>query len=68
MAAELDIFNLCCKYNLLWVWNGIINPKENPLARIKREIVAHHLKKDLEAAKKVNCIYASLCLIGKKIW
>ena len=61
-----ELFDLCCKYNLLWVWYGIINPKENPLARIKREIVAHHLKKDIESAKKIDCVYTSLCLIGKK--
>ena len=61
-----EIFDLCCKYNMMWVWNGIINPKENPLARIRREIVAYTLKKDLEAAKKVDCIYTSLCLVGKK--
>ena len=51
---------------MIWVWNGVINRKENPLARIRREIVAYTLKKDLEAAKKIDCIYTSLCLIGKK--
>ena len=65
-----EIFNICCKYNILWVWHGIWNsmktPKENPLARIKREIVRYHLKKDIEAAKKINCIYTSLFLLGKK--
>ena len=61
-----EVFNLCCKYSLQWVWHGIINTKENPLARIKREIVAHHLKKDLESSRKVDCIYTSLCLIGNK--
>ena len=66
MGYVHEVFNICCKYNLQWVWNGTINPKENPLARIKREVVAYHLKKDLERARKTNCIYTTLFLIGKK--
>ena len=54
----------------MWVWNGTINPKKNPFAKIKREIVEYHLKLDLNKAKEVDCIYTSMCLsitkYGKK--
>ena len=57
-----EIFDLCCKYDQMWVSNGTINPKKNPFAKIKREITEYHMKLDLEKAKNVKCIYTSTCL------
>ena len=61
-----EIFNLCCKYNMMWVWHGVIAPKQNPMNAIKKQIVEYHLKKDVEKAKTYSCIYTALCLTHKE--
>ena len=60
-----EIFNLCCEYNMMWVWHGTICSKLNPLSQIKRHVVMYHLKKDLETSSGSNCIYATMCLAVK---
>ena len=40
-----EIFNLCCEYNMMWVWHGTCTSKVNPLSQIKKQIVERHLKK-----------------------
>merc|ERR1712066_689944 len=54
-----EVFNLCCKYGRMDLWQGRCPDKVNPLARIRRIVEEYQLKKDLEVAKKVNCIYTS---------
>ena len=65
-----EIFNLCCEYKMMWVWHGTCSHKNNPLALIKRQIVGHHLQRDLKSAAAVNCVYTNLILTstpyGKK--
>ena len=65
-----EIFNLCCEYKMMWVWHGTCSRKNNPLALIKRQIVGHHLQRDLKSAAAVNCVYTNLILTsapyGKK--
>ena len=52
-----EVFNLCCKYDRMDLWHGRCPEKVNPLTRIRKLVEEYHLKKDLEAEKKVNCIY-----------
>ena len=61
-----EIFNLCCEYDMMWVWHGTISSKLNPLSQIKSHVVKYHLKNDLETSSGSNCIYASQCLSTKK--
>ena len=57
-----EIFNLCCEYDMMWVWHGTISSKINPLTQIKKQIVQHHLRRDLQTALGHDCIYTSLHL------
>ena len=69
-----EVFNVCCKYNLINLWNGIaiptgnLNPRiaasgiVNPLRRIKNIIITHNLQKDLNVGKNSSCSFASLFL------
>ena len=50
-----EIYNICCKYDRMDIWNGICPQKINPLARIKRIVEAHHLKQDLAKLGGSNC-------------
>ena len=61
-----EIFNICCKYNMMWVWHGVLKPKQNPFSAIKKQVVAYHLKRDLSKARTVNCLYSVLCIRHKK--
>ena len=51
-----EVFNLCCKYERMDLWHGRCAEKVNPLSRIRKIVEAFRLKKDMEAAIKVNCI------------
>ena len=57
-----EIFNLCCEYNMMWVWHGTTTLKINPLTQIKNQIVQLHLKRDIQIAAGHDCIYSSLYL------
>ena len=61
-----EIFNLCCEYNMMWIWHGTISSKLNPLSQIKRHIEQCHLKKDLETSYRSNCVYATIGLSGNE--
>ena len=60
-----EIFNLCCEYDMMWVWHGTISSKLNPLNEIKKHVVKYHLKKDLETTAGSKCVYAATCLTAK---
>ena len=55
-----EIFNICCKYGRIDLWNGLCPNKINPLARIKRIVETFHLQKDLEVARKASCVYTGM--------
>ena len=57
-----EIFNLCCKYNMMWVWHGTTNFKISPLTQIKNQVVRHHLKRDVQTALQKDSVYTSLYL------
>ena len=61
-----EIYNLCREYNMMWVWHGTTNSTLNPLTQIKRQIVQHHLKRDLETGLESKCVYASMRLKTEK--
>ena len=55
-----EIFNICCKYDRIDLWHGTCPPKINPLARIKRIVEQHNLKKDIDIARSTDCAYSRL--------
>ena len=57
-----DTFNICCKYNMLNFWNGISPRNVNPLNSIKRKIISHNLRLDLETGRSKSCSFASIFL------
>ena len=65
-----EIFNICCKYDRMDIWHGMVSNKValkvNPLARIKRMVQTYHLKKDLGTARKSTCFYATLRVFKDK--
>ena len=61
-----EVFNLCCKYSRMDIWHGLCPEKENPLMRIKKIVELYHLKKDVEVARKVNCIYTEMTTFMEK--
>ena len=52
-----EVFNLCCKYGRMDLWHGQCPKKVNPMLRIRKIVEEYHLSRDLETARKVDCIY-----------
>ena len=70
-----EVFNICCKYNIIHIWHGIavsgrLDPGRalsrviNPLRRIKNIIISQNLDKDLQVGKGKICSFASFFLTG----
>ena len=69
-----EVFNVCCKYNMIHLWNGIAVPHGNcnrrislsgvtkPFRLIKNTIISHNLREDLNTGRKRSCTFASLFL------
>ena len=62
-----EVFNICTKYNLMHLWHGIapkgrLNCRLNPLHYIKRVIISHNLRSDLEEGRTRNCSFSKIYL------
>ena len=57
-----EVFNICCKYNMLQLWHGNAPDKVNPLHFIKRTIISKNLRTDLETGRTKACCFASIFL------
>ena len=69
-----EVFNVCCKYNMIHIWNGIAIPSGNqnsrvwasriinPFRLIKNTIISHNLREDLNTGRSRSCSFASLFL------
>ena len=57
-----QVFNICCKYNAITIWHGIVPEKLNPLHSIKKIIISKNLRNDLEVGRAHTCSYASIFL------
>ena len=55
-----EIFNLCCKYGLMGIWNGICPLKTNPYSMIKRVVESYHLQKDRAVSRDTNSLYTGI--------
>ena len=57
-----EIFNLCCKYNVIDFWHGKLKGLTNPAAFIKDKILAFCLKNDLSIGRKRSCAFTDIYL------
>ena len=63
-----EVFNLCCKFGRMDLWHGQCPKKVNPLVRIRKIVEQYHLKKDEEAAGKVNCMFTKITSFKAKMY
>ena len=57
-----EIFNLCCKYNVIDFWHGKLKGLTNPASFIKDKILAFCLKNDLSIGRKRSCAFTDIYL------
>ena len=57
-----DIFNLCCKYDVIDFWNGKLKGLTNPASYIKDRILAFSLKNDLNMGRLRSCAFSKIYL------
>ena len=57
-----QVFNICCKYNAMNIWHGIVPEYLNPLQSIKRIILSANLRKDLEIGRTHTCGFTTIFL------
>ena len=56
------MFNICCKYNAINIWQRIVQNKLNPLRSIKKIIISADLRKDLEIGRAHSCSFSTMFL------
>ena len=61
-AFTHEIFNLCCKYNVIDFWHGKLKGLTNPASFIKDKILTFSLKKDLSIGRKRSCAFTDVYL------
>ena len=57
-----QVFNICCKYNAMNIWNGTVPAKVCAQIHIKRIILSNNLSRDLQAGRGINCGFTSIYL------
>ena len=57
-----EIFNLCCKYNVIDFWHGKLKGLTNPTSFIKDKILSFSLKNDLSIGRKRSCAFTDIYL------
>ena len=55
-----EIFNLCCKYNVIDFWHGKLKGLTNPASFIKDKTLAFCLKNDLSIGRKRSCAFTDI--------
>ena len=50
-----EILNLCCKYNIINVWNGNLGFIMRPKLFLKKAVQVYNLKKDFNVGRKKPC-------------
>ena len=57
-----EVFNLCCKYNVIDFWHGKLNGLTNPSTYIKGKILTFSLKNDLKISRNRSCAFTDIYL------
>lgn len=57
-----EVFNLCCKYDVIDFWHGKLWGITNPAKYIKDKILAFGLQNDLKIGRNRSCAFADIYL------
>ena len=57
-----EVFNLCCKYDMIDIWHGKHKGIANPKLYIKDKILKFSLKNDKEIGRKRSCAFRDIYL------
>ena len=57
-----EILNLCCKYNIIGVWNGNLGYTMRPKLFLKKAVLAYNFKKDFNVGRLKPCGFADIYL------
>ena len=57
-----NILNLCCKYDIINVWNGNLGFNLRPKMFIKKIVHAYNFKKDFNSCRKKSCCFVDVYL------
>ena len=63
-----EIFNLCCKYNVIEFWHGKLPIGVNPNQFIKNKVIKYHLKRELQIGKNKSCAFSDVYLQNKFLY
>ena len=57
-----EVFNLCCKYDVIDFWHGKLVGISNPAKYIKDKILTFNLQKDLKIGRIRSCAFTDIFL------
>ena len=63
-----EIFNLCCKYNVIEFWHGKLPIGVNPNLFIKEKVKKYHLKRELQIGRNKSCAFSHIYLQNKFLY
>ena len=65
MGFTHEVFNLCCKYNVIDFWHGKLPKNVLPGNYIKNKVKKYHLARELEIARSKSCGFTDVYLQNK---
>ena len=63
-----EVFNLCCKYNVIDFWHGKLPIGVDPNHFIKKKVDKYNLSRELEIARKKSYAFADVYLQNKFLY
>ena len=68
-----DVFNICIKYKLMNIWHGVaplgrLNRLLNPLHFIKKVIISHNLRVDLNEGRTRKSTFSKIYLVNPFVY
>ena len=63
-----EVFNLCCKYNVIDFWHGKLPINVNPNHFIKEKVQKYHLKQELQIGRSKSCAFSDVYLQNKFLY
>ena len=63
-----EVFNLCCKYNVIDFWHGKLPRTVNPNYFIKNKVKKYHLTRELQIGRSKSCGFTDVYLQNKFLY
>ena len=57
-----EIFNLCCKYDIVNLWHGNLQTALNPKSFLKQKVLAFNFREDFEVGRNKSCGFVDVYL------